>query len=659
VKLHDCEPSNASEEASAAEGEESITYEPDYIVEHVQEADDTYSYEIKWKEYGLTETTWHHESDIPNCHHLMSDYWHGAPTNDHPNAACAIPMCGAANEVPWDVWLNNEHLELSEQAMAKELYAMTTKVFTGNDYPRLIPLTPSELKALSEHEKKRCLKGRYSCTLKRDGRHKARIVAQDLKKFNKLPAVDVYAPTPGFIPLRLMMAASPRTEYDIHSTDFNTAYLQGYSEHKKNWKLFRLWNQATQQWSFFHLTGPIYGEQPAGNKWKHKLKTEVEQKMTFVEAKNAPSMYYRESDGTRMSVYVDDPVVATKKKKVNEPESESNREISYSQLREHFEFKDVIVIGGNQSIDYLSMTMAAEGEDTVTWSNPRFVDSLINQLGLEGCNAAKLPITKESLKEIAAEAEMGDYLDEEAHSFYRTVLGEVLWLAQTTHPDIAVAASLLSKRCAKPTPTCAKAIKHLVRYLSGRRDHGLKFGPGDDTGLQVWCDSDHAGTYAVDGELRSRLGVAVTYNGMLIGWITKFIDGVVCSSAEAELHGLSEGVKQAIHLRNVGAELGIPMGETISVMVDASAAKSFAEDTLGVGRMKHLDLRAAWIREMKDSKVVDFVKVDGKINLADFFTKILPVGEHQDAADGFTQPLESQGAWENMGSAVEASEASK
>jgi hypothetical protein len=62
---------------------------------------------------------------------------------------------------------------------------------------------------------------------------------------------------------------------------------------------------------------------------------------------------------------------------------------------------------------------------------------------------------------------------------------------------------------------------------------------------------------------------------------------------------------------------------------------------------------------MKDSKVVDFVKVDGKINLADFFTKILPVGEHQDAADGFTQPLESQGAWENMGSAVEASEASK
>jgi hypothetical protein len=655
VKLSEPEPNDASEEASAAEGEGgSIVFEPDYIVGHVQEDDDTYSYELKWKEHGLTDTTWHHQSDIPNCHHLMTDYWQPVMAAEYASAGQVLPMCAAANEVPWDVWLNSEHLELSNEAMDKELNAMTTKVFQGNNYPRLIKLDSEELQALSEFQKKRCLKGRYSCTLKRDGRHKARIVAQDLKKFNKLPAADVYAPTPGFIPLRLMMAASPRTEYDLHSTDFNTAYLQGYSEHKKDWKLFRLWNQATKEWTFYHLTGPIYGEQPAGNKWKHKLKTEVEQNMEFEEAKNAPSMYYRKSDGTRMSVYVDDPVVATKKRAEGTTDQKSNQELFYEQLGEHFEFKDVTVISGNQSIDYLSMTMSAEGDDTVTWSNPRFIDSLIEQLGLEGCNMTKLPITKELLKEIGAEAEMGDYLDDEAHSFFRTVLGEVLWLAQTTHPDIAVATSLLSKRCAKPTPTCAKALKHLVRYLSGRRNYGIKFGPGDGSGLQVWCDSDHAGTYANDHELRSRLGVAITYNGMLIGWVTKFIDGVVCSSAEAELHGLSEGVKQAIHLRNVGEELGIPMPDTVPVMVDASAAKSFAEDTLGVGRMKHLDLRAAWIREMKDSKVVEFIKVDGTVNLADFFTKILPVTKHQEVADGFTQPLESQGAWENMGSTAEA-----
>ncbi len=195
---------------------------------------------------------------------------------------------------------------------------------------------------------------------------------------------------------------------------------------------------------------------------------------------------------------------------------------------------------------------------------------------------------------------------------------------------------------AKPTPTCLKALKHLVRYLSGRQYCALKFRVGDGSGLIVWGDSDLAGTYAVDGELRSRIGIAATYNGMLVGWVTKYIDGVVCSSAEAEIHALSEAIKMGIYLKNVCEEMGIPVTDRVPIMVDASAAKSFAEDTLGVGRMKHLDLRSAWIREMKESRQVRLVKVNGLDNLADFFTKILPPGEHQKMADGFTQKLMTQ-----------------
>ncbi len=96
-----------------------------------------------------------------------------------------------------------------------------------------------------------------------------------------------------------------------------------------------------------------------------------------------------------------------------------------------------------------------------------------------------------------------------------------------------------------------------------------------------------------------------------------------------------------IYLKNVCEELGIPVPDRVPVMVDASAAKSFAEDTLGVGR-KHLDLRSGWIREMKESKRVKLIKVSGLDNLADFFTKVLPPGEHQKMANTFSQPLLSQ-----------------
>ena len=311
---------------------------------------------------------------------------------------------------------------------------MTTKVFPGNQNPRLIPLTTDELGKLSDRTKRTCLKGRYACTIKRGGAHKARIVAQDLKRFNKLPASDVYAATPSFFSLRLMLAGSPLSEYEIHTTDFNTAYLQGFEE---DWILFRLWDQSTKTWTYYWLTGPIYGQQPAGNRWKFKLKTEIGS-MGFKESFNAPSMYFRADDGTRMSIYVDDPVLASKKDK----QGKTTQGEFYRELRKSFEFKEVTSLGGKATIDYLSMTMLAEAsansEERITLSNPEFIDKMLDSMGLTGCNSTKIPLTKDLLKEIAAEAECGMFVDENEHSDFRTVVGELQWLAQTTHPDIAV-----------------------------------------------------------------------------------------------------------------------------------------------------------------------------------------------------------------------------
>ena len=59
--------------------------------------------------------------------------------------------------------------------------------------------------------------------------------------------------------------------------------------------------------------------------------------------------------------------------------------------------------------------------------------------------------------------------------------------------------------------------------------------------------------------------------------------------------------------------------------------------------MKHLDLREGWIRQMKEEQRVHFVKIDGKLNLADFFTKILPAGEHQEYASQMTEILQPRG----------------
>jgi hypothetical protein len=72
-----------------------------------------------------------------------------------------------------------------------------------------------------------------------------------------------------------------------------------------------------------------------------------------------------------------------------------------------------------------------------------------------------------------------------------------------------------------------------------------------------------------------------------------------------------------------------------------------------------LDLRAAWIREMKDSSEIEFIKVDGKENVADFFTKILPPGEHKSAVGCLMHVAIDQGACVDLMSAGERHEEGK
>ena len=81
-------------------------------------------------------------------------------------------------------------------------------------------------------------------------------------------------------------------------------------------------------------------------------------------------------------------------------------------------------------------------------------------------------------------------------------------------------------------------------------------------------------------------------------------------------------MKMAIHQYNVADEIGIEVSRPIWVAVDAAAALGYINSTGTATRMKHLDLRDQWIQQMRTKDIVDYFKVEGVNNLADFFTKI-------------------------------------
>ena len=85
----------------------------------------------------------------------------------------------------------------------------------------------------------------------------------------------------------------------------------------------------------------------------------------------------------------------------------------------------------------------------------------------------------------------------------------------------------------------------------------------------------------------------------------------------------SEAAKEAVYLREFLSELGAADSDPTSLSVDNKGARDLAYNPEHHSRVKHIDRRHFFVRELVEQQriVVPYVATDD--NLADFFTKPL------------------------------------
>ena len=240
--------------------------------------------------------------------------------------------------------------------------------------------------------------------------------------------------------------------------------------------------------------------------------------------------------------------------------------------------------------------------------------------------------------------------DAEDKQRYQAHVGQLRWIADTTHPTLSVAASILGSFASKPGKGCLEATRHAFRWLQGVKTRCLKKMPGFPEGLYVASDSDLAGLYQILGGKRSRSGSAIFLNGFLVAYDSRYQkckateykdeDEVALSSGAGEVYALSDTIKLALHVVYCSEELGINISKPFEVHVDAAAAIGFCNAFSKTGKMKYIDLRESWVRQLRDRGLTTLVKVDGLMNVADFFTKILGKTKFQQFADWMMGGLE-------------------
>ncbi|CAI7747788.1 unnamed protein product, partial [Closterium sp. NIES-54] len=142
---------------------------------------------------------------------------------------------------------------------------------------------------------------------------KARYVARGFSQRQGVDFFQTFSPTPKMTTLWVLLHVAAQRDYELHSLDFSTAFLQG-SLHEEIWLRrplgFTGSFPAGTQWS---LRRPIYGLRQAPREWHDTLRTTLAA-LGFAPSTADPSLFLR-TDATLppfyVLVYVDDLVFAT------------------------------------------------------------------------------------------------------------------------------------------------------------------------------------------------------------------------------------------------------------------------------------------------------------------------------------------------------------
>ena len=139
--------------------------------------------------------------------------------------------------------------------------------------------------------------------------------------------------------------------------------------------------------------------------------------------------------------------------------------------------------------------------------------------------------------------------------------------------------------------------------------------------FRTYSDADHA------SELDSRKstgGFVVMVGTGAVSWSSKLQSIVGLSSTEAEYVAGNEAGKEVMWMRNLLTEIGYTLPGPFTLFMDNNSAISVAKNPTHHSKMKHVDLRLHWLRDVVESGYLSPVHLSTHEMPADLLTKALP-----------------------------------
>ena len=122
---------------------------------------------------------------------------------------------------------------------------------------------------------------------------------------------------------------------------------------------------------------------------------------------------------------------------------------------------------------------------TLTVSQPNYTE--LRKFGMENCKPVSTPLEPgKKFQQLPSSDEPFDI------QTYQQAIGCLTYVSTATRPDIVAAVEVLFQYMSKPSKDHWMGVKHVLRYLKGTLNYGLKFSVhGEQAELNGYSDADY------------------------------------------------------------------------------------------------------------------------------------------------------------------------
>ena len=411
-------------------------------------------------------------------------------------------------------------------------------------------------------------------------RWKVRLVFKGFEQIYGKDYTKTTSPTACMESWRILLHLAATLDWDAQQIDIKTTFLYGllpeeeyqYMEQPNEFE-----EPGKEDWVWVIQRG-LYGMKQSGRIWNQTMNNNmISWGFTCLSCESC--IYFRKNTtGTVIcAVHVDDFLSISSTKEENENFK--------NQMRQVWTISDL----GNVRFVVGIAVHWDRPNRTVTLSQTALIDKIVAQFGQRNASSCTVPM------DAGLKLRRADYkkmsraeIDDIKKLPYRSLVGCLLYLSIGTRPNITFAVQQLSQYLDCYSYAHWNAAIHVVRYLSGTREHKLHLGGQTPIKLIGFTDSDWAN--CLDTR-RSVGGHTYSLGSGVISWQARKQKTVAASSCEAEYIAAFEASKEAIWLRTLLDGISYSPTTPTTILCNNNAAISLSEDPLLHDRVKHIDIK--------------------------------------------------------------------